>query len=835
MSTELGKAYVQIVPSADGISGAISKILTPEATLAGQNAGSTIGTQIASFATKAIAALGVGKMISDAITNGMDFEGSMTKASTLFSGTKEELAGLQSELINISSSTGMAAAELAEAAYSAESASVPMGNLGSMIQNSAKLAVAGFTDTDTALSATAKTMNAYGMMSDDVAKTQENLEKVQRILIQTQNKGITTVGELGASLAQVTPTAASFGVSFEQVGASLAGMTAQGTPTAQATTQLNSLIAELAKNGTTAAKNLAEAAEGTEYAGMSFTEMMENGADLNDVLDLMKKSADANGLSMVDMFSSIEAGKAALSINNSDWEGNMQAMATDADVVGEAYSTMADTVGFKANQIKTSLTNMGIEAFSASADFMIGALDGISKGFEIVKPSIETLGTSFGNLFAAINEYVGNSLGLGEDFSLAEEAANLLAEGITMLSDGINFLTENMDTIAPIVEAVVAGFLAFQAVQFVIGFIQGVTSAFGLLSAAMMANPIGLVVGAIAALVAGLVVLYNNCETFRLFVDSVWGGIKQFATDIATFFTGIGDTAKQTLDNMSANISEGWNSIKSFCSETWNNIKNTAATTWDSMKNTLSTTWNNMKSDTTTKWNEMKTTLNTTYENMKTLSATALSVMKENLITNLSNMKNEYDSHGGGMKGIAAAMWEGLTGAYKSGFDTLDTLTDGKLSEIYDAFTGKFHELISDAWDWGSDIVHGIADGISSAIDAVVDAASGVADAIWSYLHFSEPEEGPLSDFHTYMPDMMGMIVSGIKSGIPTVKEAMDELSSNMLPSYNYNHDAKSEQGSSRSIVINVYGAEGQSVEELADVLEQRLNHAVQEREAAFA
>ena len=43
------------------------------------------------------------------------------------------------------------------------------------------------------------------------------------------------------------------------------------------------------------------------------------------------------------------------------------------------------------------------------------------------------------------------------------------------------------------------------------------------------------------------------------------------------------------------------------------------------------------------------------------------------------------------------------------------------------------------------------------------------------------------------------------------------------------------EQGSSRSIVINVYGAEGQSVEELADVLEQRLNHAVQEREAAFA
>ena len=209
-----------------------------------------------------------------------------------------------------------------------------------MLEKSSKLAAAGFTDVDTALSATAKTMNAYGMEGE------EAMDKVQKVLMQTQNLGITTVGELGASLAQVTPTAAAFGVSFDQVGASLAVMTAQGTSTAQATTQLNSLIAELGKEGTTASKNLAKAAEGTEYAGMSFAQMMESGADLGTILGMISEQADKDEVSMVDMFSSIEAGKAALSIFSQEGETfkkDLGEMSTSADVVGEAYEKVQDT------------------------------------------------------------------------------------------------------------------------------------------------------------------------------------------------------------------------------------------------------------------------------------------------------------------------------------------------------------------------------------------------------------------------------------------------------------------------------------------------------------
>ena len=169
---DLGKAYVQVVPSAEGIEGSITDIFSPEAKSAGEISGASFGKELGSMARKTIAALGVGKMISDTIGNGMNFEGSLTKASTLFSGTSEEFAALSDQIMDISSKTGVAASQLAEAAYSAESASVPMGNLGGMIEASAQLATAGFTDIDTALSATAKTMNAYGMMSDDMAETQ---------------------------------------------------------------------------------------------------------------------------------------------------------------------------------------------------------------------------------------------------------------------------------------------------------------------------------------------------------------------------------------------------------------------------------------------------------------------------------------------------------------------------------------------------------------------------------------------------------------------------------------------------------------------------------------
>lgn len=382
----------------------------------------------AAAAMSAIAAIGAAS-----IKVGAEFETSMAKTSTLFTGTDEEFKKLNDDILNISASTGLAASGLAEAAYSAESAGVAQENLATMLEQSAHLAAAGFTDVETALSATAKTMNAYGDKAGSI-------EEIQKVLIQTQNLGITTVGELGQSLAQVTPTAAAFGVSFDQVGAALAGMTAQGTPTATATAQLNTLIAELGKEGTKASTKFRELTGHIQDGGLSFAEAMEQGWNLADVLSLFDEEAYATGKSMVDMFSSIEAGKAALSIFGSDFEGNLAEMSTDVDVVTQGFEKMMDTFEAKGEVFKTTAQNLGIsiyqnmqEPLKEIADVGISSLTQLQEAFSTggFQGMIESLGGVIAELLAKITE-----------------AAPMMAKSAVTLLDGfVGALVEQIPTI----------------------------------------------------------------------------------------------------------------------------------------------------------------------------------------------------------------------------------------------------------------------------------------------------------------------------------------------------------------------------------------------------
>jgi hypothetical protein len=88
--------------------------------------------------------------------------------------------------------------------------------------------------------------------------------------------------------------------------------------------------------------------------------------------------------------------------------------------------------------------------------------------------------------------------------------------------------------------------------------------------------------------------------------------------------------------------------------------------------------------------------------------------------------------------------------------------------------------LPAEALKWGSDIIDGIVSGIQSAVGRVGEAVKVLADKIKSFLGFSEPEDGPLSDFHTYMPDMIDLMASGITSGKKKVKDALEGMTGEM-------------------------------------------------------
>lgn len=338
-----------------------------------------------SLVTKGVGAIAATAGIKEFVQGISEFGAGIAKASTLFDDINVQTSKLETNLLKLSNSAGISAISINEGLYQALSAGITvtedMAESTQFLADSSKLAKAGFTEIPVAIEATAKTLNAYKMGVEET-------KRIQDILITTQNKGITTVAELGSVLSQVTPTAAAFKVSFEQVGASLASMTAQGIPTAQATTMLNQLIAELGKQGTKASEALSEAAKKAGLSQTSFIDMMNAGMSLDEVLNLLDDTAKNNGVSLLDMFSSIEAGKASLSLagtNTQKYRDNLEAMKNSAGAVDKAYNIMADTIDFKSNVIATSFKNLAPaygkafeEPIKKLQDFLIGVLSDLT-------------------------------------------------------------------------------------------------------------------------------------------------------------------------------------------------------------------------------------------------------------------------------------------------------------------------------------------------------------------------------------------------------------------------------------------------------------------------
>ena len=104
---------------------------------------------------------------------------------------------------------------------------------------------------------------------------------------------------------------------------------------------------------------------------------------------------------------------------------------------------------------------------------------------------------------------------------------------------------------------------------------------------------------------------------------------------------------------------------------------------------------------------------------------------------------------------IISAIVQGLVAAWpeikQAGADLVRMVGDGLKS------------MLSDAWNWGIDLIHGFTDGIMAGVGRLWDSVKGVAQGIRNFLGFSEPEEGPLSNFHTYAPDMMQLFAKGIR------------------------------------------------------------------------
>ena len=122
----------------------------------------------------------------------------------------------------------------------------------------------------------------------------------------------------------------------------------------------------------------------------------------------------------------------------------------------------------------------------------------------------------------------------------------------------------------------------------------------------------------------------------------------------------------------------------------------------------------------------------------------------------------------GAVQEISESIYNTASEMYSSSISFFNTL----YSDVYSVFNG----LSRDASHWGWDMMNSLASGIWSGYSNVRHAVSAVADMIASYLGFSEPDVGPLSNFHTFMPDMMKEMAYGINSNIGYPEAAIQNV-----------------------------------------------------------
>lgn len=450
-----------------------------------QSAGQKM-TAVGGTLTKAVTLPLVGFGIA-AFKSASDFETSMAKVSTIADGTQKPMQEMEKEVRNVAKTYGTSANEIAEATYQAISAGVDTGKSVAFVGEMNKLAVGGFTDVTTAVDTVTTVLNAYGLEAEDASH-------VSDVLIQTQNKGKTSVDELAGSIGKVIPIANANKISVEQLGQAYSVMTANGVQTTESTTMLKALFGELGKEGSKSADIL------QQKTGKSFKELSDEGMSLRDVLQIVSDGAAEQGKSFEGVFSSSEAASAGLVLMNTEqgaYNESLGEFLTASGDTEEAYAKMADTTG---NKVAVAMQTLKDVLISVGQTLIL-----------ILVPYIEKAGEAIGKL--------------GEWWETLSPPMQDTIVKIGLVAAAIGPLL------------VVGGKLTSG--------IGGLVGSFGKLIPAIagVGAPVIAIVAVVGVLIAAFLHLWKTNEDFRNAITGIWNGIRDS-------FTQLGQNITDTINSL---------------------------------------------------------------------------------------------------------------------------------------------------------------------------------------------------------------------------------------------------------------------------------------------
>ena len=326
--------------------------------------------------------------------------------------------------------------------------------------------------------------------------------------------------------------------------------------------------------------------------------------------------------------------------------------------------------------------------------------------------------------------------------------------------------------------------------------------------------------------------------SIKTFFVNIWNGIKNFVSTVlnaiknffTTIWTGIKNFFVGIWTAIYNSVAEKINLIKTVITVVWNAIHTAISTVMDAIHNVISTVWNAISgfisgvvnaiwSVISSIWNSIKDHITNTLNAIHAVVSTVWNAISGFISGVLNTISSVVSSIWNGIKNTVTNILNTIKTTVSNIWDSVKNAVTQKITAIKDTIVNGFNaavnfikNLASQAFQWGEDIINGIVNGIKSCISKVSDAVKGVANKIKSFLHFSVPDEGPLADFESWMPDFMQGLAKGINKSRKYVEAAVsgvaDAMTLTMQSGLNVDMDGISGtmmNGGSSGVVNNYY------------------------------
>lgn len=827
MATELGQAYVQIMPSAKGISGMIKNAIAPEASAAGQSAGMTIGSSIASIATKVIAAAGIGKAFSAAISEGANLQQSLGGIDTLFKDSAEKVKGYANEAFRT--------AGLSANAYMENVTGFSASLLQSLGGDTAKAAdVANMAMID---------------MSDNANKMGTSMDRIQDAYQGFAKQNYTMLDNLKLGYGGTKTEMERLLADAEK----LTGVKYDINNLADVYQAIHAIQGQLDITGTTA-KEASSTFSGS-FAAMkaSAQNVLGKLALGENVMPALQALLDTTSTflfnNFIPMVSNVFSGLGLLLT-----EGLSKVA---SQLFGEAFGSAVYSQLSKVSGIFQTFFDMLFGSLNKQDNIDILEALGFSKDTasqivniaDNIRGAFENIGAIIGNVSEIVGSFVSDLLGIagsqqsvngiGSAFENVTGFLKTASEKIKEFTDWLKKSPAAMDGLKSAVVGITAAWTSYKVVMGIIKGIEivrnatlaitnglmlaqfvrtgaltaaeaanaaatmGASGAFGIFNAVLSANPIGIVVTAIAALVAGLVWFFTQTKTgqkiwagFVSWIKDAWQGISEFFSGL---WSGISDGAKKIWAGVQAvwaahveAVKAIWNSVTEFFSNLWNGIKSAFTTAWTAITQAVMTIvqpfidvfvilWNNVKDGLSKMWDGVKMVFQGAWEFIKSIVMGAALIIIDLLTGNFGKLGEDMGLIWDNIKNAISMVWEGLklyfsgvvdaiVGYAKTVFETLVSA----LQTVWDSITGA----ASASWEWLKTSITNIITGFISGAIAAWEGFKNALSSLWNGLKATA--EASWNALKTAVVNVINGLVQGAQKAWDDLKNGVSNAVSSV-------------------------------------------------------